>query len=291
MNMEFILNEHHRNVPDEELLQDVKDVAIRLKQDTLTIEDYQKHGKYHPTTLRRRFGSWKSILSLAELDIEKHNFQISNEDYVTDIKRVAEMLQKNTVTHTEYRKYGKYSVSKLSIRFGNWKNALEAANLSPTGYNTSVSDTELLEEIERIWIKLGRQPTTNDIKSGVSQYGLTTYLRHFGSWRKALESFVQYINTEEPAVNSKHSRVTNTQKSETILSKHKTNRDVNLRLRFLVMKRDNFKCCICGATPATNPSVELHIDHIIPWSKGGETTIENLQTLCSNCNLGKSDLL
>ena len=291
MNMEFILNEHHRNVPDEELLQDVKDVAIRLKQDTLTIEDYQKHGKYHPTTLRRRFGSWKSILSLAELDIEKHNFQISNEDYVTDIKRVAEMLQKNTVTHTEYRKYGKYSVSKLSIRFGNWKNALEAANLSPTGYNTSVSDTELLEEIERIWIKLGRQPTTNDIKSGVSQYGLTTYLRHFGSWRKALESFVQYINTEEPAVTPKHSRVTNTQKSETILSKHKTNRDVNLRLRFLVMKRDNFKCCICGATPATNPSVELHIDHIIPWSKGGETTIENLQTLCSNCNLGKSDLL
>ena len=291
MNMEFILNEHHRNVPDEELLQDVKDVAIRLKQDTLTIEDYQKHGKYHPTTLRRRFGSWKSILSLAELDIEKHNFQISNEDYVTDIKRVAEMLQKNTVTHTEYRKYGKYSVSKLSIRFGNWKNALEAANLSPTGYNTSVSDTELLEEIERIWIKLGRQPTTNDIKSGVSQYGLTTYLRHFGSWRKALESFVQYINTEEPAVNPKHSHVANTQKSETILSKHKTNRDVNLRLRFLVMKRDNFKCCICGATPATNPSVELHIDHIIPWSKGGETTIENLQTLCSNYNLGKSDLL
>lgn len=291
MNMEYILNEHHRNVPDEELLQDVKDVAIRLKQDTLTIEDYQKHGKYHPTTLRRRFGSWKSILSLAELDIEKHNFQISNEDYVTDIKRVAEMLQKNTVTHTEYRKYGKYSVSKLSIRFGNWKNALEAANLSPTGYNTSVSDTELLEEIERIWIKLGRQPTTNDIKSGVSQYGLTTYLRHFGSWRKALEFFVQYINTEEPAVNPKHSRVTNTQKSETILSKHKTNRDVNLRLRFLVMKRDNFKCCICGATPATNPSVELHIDHIIPWSKGGETTIENLQTLCSKCNLGKSDLL
>lgn len=35
----------------------------------------------------------------------------------------------------------------------------------------------------------------------------------------------------------------------------------------------------------------LDVDHIIPWSKGGETTIENLQTLCSKCNLGKSNIL
>ena len=289
--MEFILNEHHRNVPAEELLQDVKDVATRLGQDTLTIEEYEKNGKYHSSTLRRRFGSWKSILLLAELDVEKHNFQISNDDYVADIKRVAKILQKNTVKNTDYRKYGKYDASKLSLRFGSWNNALEAADLSPTGYNTSVSDTELLEEIERIWIKQGRQPTTNDIKKGVSQYGLTTYLRHFGSWRKALEAFVQYINTEEPTIHTEQPAVVSEQKSNTATQKHKTNRDVNLRLRFLVMQRDNFKCCICGASPAKDPSVELHIDHVIPWSKGGETEINNLQTLCSKCNLGKSDLL
>jgi len=39
-----------------------------------------------------------------------------------------------------------------------------------------------------------------------------------------------------------------------------------------------------------NSSVTLHADHIKPWSKGGETVIENLQTLCSKCNIGKSDL-
>ena len=70
---------------------------------------------------------------------------------------------------------------------------------------------------------------------------------------------------------------------------HKTKREIGLQLRFKVLKRDNFKCCACGALPAKDPSVELHIDHIVPWSKGGETTFDNLQTLCSKCNIGKSD--
>ena len=56
------------------------------------------------------------------------------------------------------------------------------------------------------------------------------------------------------------------------------------------MKRDNFKCCMCGRSPSTTIGLELHIDHIIPWSMGGETVIDNLQTLCSDCNLGKSNL-
>ena len=66
-------------------------------------------------------------------------------------------------------------------------------------------------------------------------------------------------------------------------------RTISDKLRYTVLKRDNFKCCACGASPAKDPSVELHIDHIIPWSKGGETALENLQTLCSRCNIGKSN--
>ena len=69
----------------------------------------------------------------------------------------------------------------------------------------------------------------------------------------------------------------------------RSTRVISDKLRYQVLKRDNFKCCACGASPAKDPAVELHIDHIIPWSKGGETTLENLQTLCSRCNIGKSD--
>ena len=69
----------------------------------------------------------------------------------------------------------------------------------------------------------------------------------------------------------------------------RSTRAISDKLRYQVLKRDNFKCCACGASPAKDPAVELHIDHIIPWSRGGETTLQNLQTLCSRCNIGKSD--
>ena len=58
-------------------------------------------------------------------------------------------------------------------------------------------------------------------------------------------------------------------------------------LRYDVMKRDGFKCVICGAT--AHDGVKLHVDHILPVSKGGKTEIWNLRTLCDSCNLGKSD--
>lgn len=71
--------------------------------------------------------------------------------------------------------------------------------------------------------------------------------------------------------------------------KKKKSRSISAKLRYSVLKRDNFRCCACGASPAKDPSVELHVDHIVPWSKGGETALDNLQTLCSKCNIGKSN--
>lgn len=56
------------------------------------------------------------------------------------------------------------------------------------------------------------------------------------------------------------------------------------------MRNDDFKCKICGRSPATQTGLKLEVDHIIPWDKGGETIIENLQTLCFDCNQGKSNL-
>ena len=56
-------------------------------------------------------------------------------------------------------------------------------------------------------------------------------------------------------------------------------------LRNQVWERDGNKCVICGATE------KLSIDHIHPWSKGGKTEFDNLQTLCKSCNSKKGNRL
>jgi len=58
-------------------------------------------------------------------------------------------------------------------------------------------------------------------------------------------------------------------------------------MRYDVLKRDGFRCTICGR--GQEDGVKLHVDHILPVSKGGKTTPSNLRTLCQDCNLGKSD--
>lgn len=60
------------------------------------------------------------------------------------------------------------------------------------------------------------------------------------------------------------------------------------RLRYLVFKRDNYRCTICGRSQSDG--VILEADHINPESKGGFKSLENLRTLCRDCNQGRSNL-
>ena len=60
--------------------------------------------------------------------------------------------------------------------------------------------------------------------------------------------------------------------------------DVSPSLRFAVLSRDGMKCRYCGAAGAA-----LHVDHVIPRSRGGQTVMENLVAACALCNAGKGD--
>lgn len=64
-------------------------------------------------------------------------------------------------------------------------------------------------------------------------------------------------------------------------------RTMTQSLRYDIMKRDGFRCVLCGR--GAEDGVKLHVDHIIPVSKGGKTVRSNLRTLCEDCNVGKRD--
>jgi 5-methylcytosine-specific restriction endonuclease McrA len=72
-------------------------------------------------------------------------------------------------------------------------------------------------------------------------------------------------------------------------SKPKPNQETRSRhipssVRVSVLHRDSYKCVFCGRGVK---QVQLEVDHILPFSKGGSNDLSNLQTLCFDCNRGK----
>lgn len=61
------------------------------------------------------------------------------------------------------------------------------------------------------------------------------------------------------------------------------------KLRQFIKTRDDHTCRYCSVSLAAEPHLLLEVDHVIPVSKGGLSTPENLQTLCWRCNRSKSN--
>ncbi|MBQ9472253.1 MAG: HNH endonuclease [Ruminococcus sp.] len=120
-----------------------------------------------------------------------------------------------------------------------------------------------------------KQTTTSPLfvvkKTYTSPQGRNNYTDEFTYNRDELYSVIRAINQRQ--------RNVNTAKAE--------RRKMSQDLRYRIMKRDNFRCVLCGRS--AKDGVSLHVDHIKPISKGGKTIESNLRTLCSDCNLGKRD--
>lgn len=127
--------------------------------------------------------------------------------------------------------------------------------------------------------------TSEDIffnKRGLSLYALLNQIEDMLFWENYWKDDLFYdhkviVTSLEIVLRLKH------------MKKGSNSRQVPLKDRVRVFDRDNYTCQMCGAT--VEDGAKLHIDHIIPVSKGGTNELDNLQTLCFECNLGKSDSL
>jgi len=68
---------------------------------------------------------------------------------------------------------------------------------------------------------------------------------------------------------------------ETIFKKAPTKKQ-----RMRIIKRDNYRCKICGRSPSNYTDITLYVHHIRPWAEGGVTEDENLITICHTCHEG-----
>jgi hypothetical protein len=209
----------------------------------------------------------------------KTNRNITDGQLLIDLRKAAKKLRSKAITMEQYGLLGKYHPATVAKRFGGWNKAIQEAGLRVKKYY-NIPVPLLYDNIGRLWLRLDRQPYLSDLCPPVSRYTRKPYLHRFGTWLNALKSFIEYTAHGKNNLNTGTGKTAPPQL-------HKTPRDINWRLRFLVMKRDHFRCMACGRSPANQPDVVLQVDHILPWTKGGETIPQNLQTLCSVCNVGK----
>ncbi len=248
---------------------------------------------------------------------------VSNDEILVQIREVAARLNKSSLSGEDIVANSEISQSQLYRRFGGVSAALKQAGVEQVSHGRRHTEEEVFENLLRVWTHYGRPPTVSEMDKPPSTVGKNTYLHRYGGWRKALKVFVQHANAEAiadpspspPKASPKHvnraapvksptpSTVDPSQaqsankvvvrprasKSRSTIHKPEDMRNPKIGLRFKVLQRDLFRCLLCGRSPATELGCELHVDHIIPFSKGGKTTLENLQTLCSKCNIGKSN--
>ena len=235
-------------------------------------------------------GRWMSCLSRWRFDlVSKPVFQlsrvsgqpVSSAELLADLRRVAQLLGEDGVSSLQYKQHGQYDETTVGRRFGSWNKALLEAGLRLCN-ECDIPDNRLFENLLVLWQHYGRQPRRRELAHAPSSISESPYKRRFSGWTDALKAFVEYANSAEIESPATTADIASS-------GRRSSGRDPSLRLRWRVLHRDRFTCCGCGKSPATTIGVELHVDHIVPWSKGGETVIENLRTLCSKCNLGKSN--
>lgn len=219
--------------------------------------------------------------------------KISEAKLLKDLRRVSRKLKKKIVSATQYNLHGAYTDSTYMDRFGSWNKAIIAAGLTLCDYGR-IPKVLLLKNLEKVRQRLKRLPQKRDMCSPLSKYSATAYRNNFGSWSSAIKHLHRYMKDkkvylEQLKLSEEKQVLKNIEK--VLQKKKKENRSISYRLRYMILDRDRYMCRACGASPSDDARVKLEIDHIIPWSKGGDSSPGNLQTLCSICNNGKGNLL
>jgi len=210
---------------------------------------------------------------------------VPDAELIADVQRCAKTIGRDTITMAEYESEGAFHPTTLTRRFRSWFRVLEIAGLAKSRSKLNITDQELFDNLRSVWTSLARQPRYTEVRSPASKFSAKTYENRFGTWNSALQAFVKWV--EEGTSDSYEESVSVA--PDRVRAKRRTKRDISERLRFSILLRDGFRCLACGRSPLKTPGVELHVDHITPWSGGGETVPENLETKCIECNLGKGN--
>jgi len=291
---------------DQGLIDEIRRVAAIQGDRLLTKEGFERlSGRVSASTIQRRFGGWREALERAGVGDLYGGPKISQKmraqaarrmdegDLLAEMKRVHTQLGTGVLTKDDFdRASGVTSSAAIRGKFGSWKKAMEKAGIQVSTLGRRYTDEECFENLVAVWTHYGRPPHHDEMKVPPSVVGPKAYVIRWGTWRKALRAFVDWANADGesnvPCATTTQNgrREASPQPAAPPVRREEDCREVKPGLRFRVFCRDKFACVACGRTPKIH-NVVLHADHIVSVHEKGKTTLENLQTLCQDCNLGK----
>jgi hypothetical protein len=238
---------------------------------------------------------------------------IGDDKILARIREVSARLGKTSLSAADVEANSEVTQYLMHSRFGSVSAALRKAGVEQVSHGRRYTEDEVFENLLKVWSHYGRPPTVAEMDRPPSSVGKNTYLHRYGGWRKALKGFVARANAEAnidagivpngepndppalgraadatatkgpgPTARADDMRARRVWRRQTDNIPPQDRRDPSIGLRFKVLQRDRFKCALCGDHPAVNAECVLHVDHIIPWSKGGKTQEDNLRTLCAS---------
>ncbi len=278
---------------DEALLSELRRVAEALDGKRLTRERFDSFARVHSSTLSNRFSSWTAALDKAGIsEAIAPRFRVLSRDQVIQALRdFATENPSTSITRDEFAKKLGVGAGNIVRRFGKWEKLLAEVGIEPVPLGRRYTDEECFENILALWTHYGRQPHFGELKHSPSTVGAKAYILRWGGWRAALSAFVKQVNEPDASSTEASPAEPSRENQRTVALEAPAPRSIPFALRYRILSRDKFRCVTCGASPAKDVGVELHIDHIHPWSRGGQNVEENLRTLCSKCNLGKGTKL
>lgn len=214
-----------------------------------------------------------------KFDLNAKRVRFLDKDLIESIESYAKIKNYKYFSTIEYNKWNEKiaNSSTLVNRFGSWNKMLRIIGIEG-GRERRYTPEELIENLENVWKELKFPPGKRQLVKYGRKISEHPYKKHWGSVKSACEQVALFHK----------GKITRDQlflKSST-KNERKT---IPLNIRWAVLKRDNYTCIKCGRSPAKDHTVELEIDHNTPVARNGTNNIDNLKTLCQECNQGKKD--